>query len=167
MGLIRKTVSIATLGIVDFRSQKEQVRRAEKAQRAAQAELAGVEQAGAPPTSAWPRPSSEPARPSCSRSSRPSSPAGQDQAPRPPPGEPVAGPRLHRGAGGSAGPAVEERAKDLEPARHARRPRRPRKQAEAAAGEGARKQARSTAGGPRQKIDEVADAASELVDEHR
>ena len=45
MGLIRKTVSITTLGIVDFRSKKEQIRRAEKAQRQAQAALAGVEAA--------------------------------------------------------------------------------------------------------------------------
>lgn len=45
MGLIRKTLSIATLGIVDFRSQKELIRRAEKAQRTAQADLADVEAA--------------------------------------------------------------------------------------------------------------------------
>ena len=43
MGLIRKTLSISTLGIVDFRSKKEQIRRAEKAQRKAEKQLAGVE----------------------------------------------------------------------------------------------------------------------------
>ena len=39
MGVIRKTVSISTLGIVPFRSRKELLRRAEKDRRAAEAEL--------------------------------------------------------------------------------------------------------------------------------
>jgi len=43
--VIRKTLSISTLGIVDFRSKKELLRRAEKARRSAQAQLAGVEAA--------------------------------------------------------------------------------------------------------------------------
>ena len=41
MGIIRKTVSIGTIGIVPFRSKREQLRRAEKAHREAEAELAG------------------------------------------------------------------------------------------------------------------------------
>jgi len=45
MGLIRKTVSITTFGIVPFRSKKEQLRRAEKAYRSAQVELAGEQAA--------------------------------------------------------------------------------------------------------------------------
>jgi hypothetical protein len=47
MGLIRKTVSIGTLGIVPFRSKKEQIKRAQKAHRDAQAELAGEQAARA------------------------------------------------------------------------------------------------------------------------
>ncbi len=39
MGIIRKSASIATLGIVNFRSKKELLRRAEKGKRAAEAEL--------------------------------------------------------------------------------------------------------------------------------
>lgn len=39
MGIIRKTMSISTLGIVPFRSKKELLRRAEKGQEAAQADL--------------------------------------------------------------------------------------------------------------------------------
>lgn len=39
MGIIRKTVSIGTLGIVPFRSKRELLRRAERDQRAASAEL--------------------------------------------------------------------------------------------------------------------------------
>jgi hypothetical protein len=39
MGIIRKTASIGTLGIVSFRSKKELLRRAEKGKRAAEAEL--------------------------------------------------------------------------------------------------------------------------------
>jgi hypothetical protein len=40
MGLVRKTVSIGTLGIVPFRSKKEKLRRAEKAHRKAEEALA-------------------------------------------------------------------------------------------------------------------------------
>ena len=39
MGIIRKTLSVSTLGVVSFRSKKELLRRAEKARRAAEAEL--------------------------------------------------------------------------------------------------------------------------------
>ena len=39
MGVIRKTLSIGTLGAVSFRSKKERLRRAERAQRAAEAAL--------------------------------------------------------------------------------------------------------------------------------
>lgn len=39
MGIIRKTLSISTLGIVSFRSNKELLRRADKARRAAETEL--------------------------------------------------------------------------------------------------------------------------------
>ena len=39
MGIIRKTASIGTLGIISFRSKKELLRRAEKGKRAAEAEL--------------------------------------------------------------------------------------------------------------------------------
>ena len=39
MGLIRKTVSVATLGVVPFRSKKEKLRRAESARRKAETDL--------------------------------------------------------------------------------------------------------------------------------
>ena len=39
MGIIRKTASIGTLGIISFRSKKELLRRAEKGKRSAEAEL--------------------------------------------------------------------------------------------------------------------------------
>jgi hypothetical protein len=39
MGIIRKTLSISTLGVVPFRSKRELLRRAEKARRAAAAQL--------------------------------------------------------------------------------------------------------------------------------
>jgi len=39
MGLIRKTASISTLGLISFRSKKELLRRAEKERRAAEAEV--------------------------------------------------------------------------------------------------------------------------------
>ncbi|MEX2292995.1 MAG: hypothetical protein WD691_04345 [Acidimicrobiales bacterium] len=45
MGLIRKAASISTLGIVSFRSSKEQLRRAEKHRRAA--DLAELKASGA------------------------------------------------------------------------------------------------------------------------
>ena len=39
MGVIRKTLSIGTLGVVSFRSKKEQLRRAERSQRGAEMAL--------------------------------------------------------------------------------------------------------------------------------
>lgn len=39
MGIIRKTLSVSTLGIIPFRSKKELLRRAEKERRAAEAQL--------------------------------------------------------------------------------------------------------------------------------
>jgi hypothetical protein len=39
MGMVRKTVSIGTLGLVSFRSKKEKLRRAERSQRDAEARL--------------------------------------------------------------------------------------------------------------------------------
>ncbi|HEY9558722.1 MAG TPA: hypothetical protein VIR58_18430, partial [Acidimicrobiales bacterium] len=47
MGIIRKTLSISTLGIVPFRSKKELLHRAEQGQQAAQEELAVVQAARA------------------------------------------------------------------------------------------------------------------------
>ena len=41
MGMIRKTISVGTLGAVSFRSKKERLRRAERAQREAEASLEG------------------------------------------------------------------------------------------------------------------------------
>jgi hypothetical protein len=45
MGLIRKTASISTLGLVKFRSKKERLRRAESAQQAAELDLAAEQAA--------------------------------------------------------------------------------------------------------------------------
>jgi hypothetical protein len=39
MGMIRKTVSVGTFGMVSFRSKKERLRRAERSQRAAEMSL--------------------------------------------------------------------------------------------------------------------------------
>lgn len=47
MGIIRKTVSISTLGLVPFRSRKELLRRAERDRRAAEAQLAREQMARA------------------------------------------------------------------------------------------------------------------------
>jgi hypothetical protein len=47
MGIIRKTLSVGTLGIVPFRSKKELLRRAEKDRRAAEAALTKMEAARA------------------------------------------------------------------------------------------------------------------------
>src|SRR3546814_18594570 len=47
LGIIRKTLSISTLGIVPFRSKKELLHRAEQGQQAAQEELAVVQAARA------------------------------------------------------------------------------------------------------------------------
>jgi hypothetical protein len=47
MGLIRKTVSISTLGLVPFRSKRERLRRAEAAQQEASSELAAEQAARA------------------------------------------------------------------------------------------------------------------------
>ena len=45
MGLIRKTLSVGTLGLVSFRGKKEKLRRAERSQRAAESSLLGEHQA--------------------------------------------------------------------------------------------------------------------------
>ena len=41
MGLIRKTLSVGTCGVVSFRSKKERLRRAERSQHDAEASLIG------------------------------------------------------------------------------------------------------------------------------
>src|SRR6266404_2065672 len=45
MGVIRKTLSVGTLGLVSFRSKKERLRRAERSQRQAEASLLGEQAA--------------------------------------------------------------------------------------------------------------------------
>ncbi len=166
MGLIRKTVSIATLGIVDFRSQKELVRRAEKAQRAAQADLASIDKARAL-TDKRLVAAEQRARDAEALASRQAELARQGKTKR----------RDRRrsnrsdaidsigGLVASAGPAVEERARDLS-RRGRKAAKKARKQAEDAAAK-ARKQAQKHGRRARRKIDEITERAGELVDEHR
>jgi hypothetical protein len=177
VGLIRKTLSISTLGIVDFRSKKEQIRRAEKAQRAAQAELAGVEAA---------RVATDQRLAEAEKRAHKAELLALQQAKKANEGK--ASRRERRkartsqaletieGLVASAGPAVEEQAKKLsrrsrKAAKKARKQaevtaKKTRKQAEAAA-EKASKQARKQARRAKAKVDDVTASAGELIDQHR
>jgi hypothetical protein len=165
VGLIRKTLSVSTLGIVDFRSKKEQLRRAEKAHRAARAELVGEQAA---------RSTADQRIAAAEKRARQAELLALQQAKK----ADIAkgGRRARRRAAASQAfeaiegfvttntPVVEERAKDL--GRRGRKAAaKAAKQAEAAAAK-ARKEARKQAKRAKQKLDEVGDAASEFVKEH-
>ena len=166
MGLIRKTLSISTFGIVDFRSKKEQIRRAEKAQRAAQAELAGVEAA---------RRVTDQRLAEAETRARKAELLALRQAKLADEGKTSRRDRRHarrsdaleaiEGLVASAGPAVEEQAKKLS-RRGRKAAKKARKQAEAAADK-ASKQARKQGRRAKAKVEEVAASAGELVDQHR
>lgn len=166
MGLIRKTLSISTLGIVDFRSKKELLRRAEKAQRAAQAQLAGVEAARAVTDqrlAAAEKRARDAERQALQQAKKASEAKGRRRDRR----RAAASEALDTIGGlvSSAGPAVEERAKDLS-RRGRKAAAKASKQAEAAAGK-ARKQAQKQGRRAKKKLDEVTDAAAGFIEERR
>jgi hypothetical protein len=166
VGVIRKTVSISTLGIVDFRSKKEQLRRADKAHRAAQAELIGEQAA---------RAAADKRIAAAEKRARQAELLALQQAKK---ADVASGKRRDRrkaaasqaieaieGFVSASTPVVEERAKDL--GRRGRKAAsKAAKRAEAAGAE-ARKQARKQGRRARKKLDEVSDAASDFVKEHR
>jgi hypothetical protein len=166
VGLIRKTLSISTLGIVDFRSKKEQIRRAEKAQRAAQAELAGVEAARAV-TDARLAAAEKRAKNAEVVARQQAKLAGEGKTKRRDRRRGSAAQALEaiEDLVSSAGPAVEEQAKKLS-RRGKKAAKKARKQAEAAAAT-AQKQARKQSRRAKAKVSEVASVASELIDQHR
>ena len=160
MGLIRKTMSISTLGIVDFRSKKELLRRAEKAQREARAQLAG-EQAARATADRRIVAAEKRARQAELLAAQQAKKAEAAKAKR----------RRHRRRNrvldvrDSATGPLEERARDL--GRRGRKAAaKASKRAEAAAGE-ARKRARKQAKRGKQKLDDVSDAAGDFVRDHR
>lgn len=166
MGVIRKTLSISTLGIVDFRSKKELLRRAEKAHRAARAELAGEQAAR---TAADKRIAAAEKRTrqaelfALQQAKKADAAKGKRRARR----KAAAGQAFEaiEGFVSATTPVVEERAKEL--GRRGRKAAaKAAKQAEAAAAK-ARKGARKQGKRAKQKLDEVSDAASDFVKEHR
>lgn len=166
MGVIRKTLSISTLGIVDFRSKKEQLRRAEKAHRAARAELAGEQAA---------RTAADKRITAAEKRTHQAELLALQQAKK---AEAAKGKRRARRKAATnqafeaiedfvsaTTPVVEERAKEL--GRRGRKAAaKAAKQAEAAAAK-ARKEARKQGKRAKHKFDEVSDAATEFVKEHR
>jgi len=165
VGVIRKTLSISTLGIVDFRSKKELLRRAEKAQRAAQAELIGEQAARAAAdkriTAAEKR-----ARQAEQLAVQQARKAGAAKAKRRGRRKGAAEQVFDalEGARNAAGP-LEDRVKDL--GRRGRKAAaKAAKQAEAAADD-ARKRARKQARRTKQRLDEVSGAATDFVKDHR
>ncbi len=166
MGLIRKTLSISTLGIVDFRSKKEQLRRAEKAHRAARAELVGEQAA---------RAAADKRIAEAEKRARQAELVALQQSKK---ADVASGKRRDRRRAAAAhakeaieefvttnAPVVEERAKDL--GRRGRKAAtKAAKQAEVAAAK-ARKEARKQGKKAKSKFDEVSDAAGELIKEHR
>lgn len=166
MGVIRKTLSISTLGIIDFRSKKEQLRRAEKAQRSARAELAGEQAA---------RAAADRRIAAAERRARQAELVALQQAKK---AEVASGKRRDRRRAKanqaidaieefvtSNAPVLEEHAKDL--GRRGRKAAaKAAKQAEAAA-EKASKQARKHGKRAKQKLDDVADDVNDFVKDRR
>ncbi len=159
MGVIRKTLSISTLGIVNFRSKKENLRRAEKARREALAELEGEQLA---------RTAADKRIAAAEKRARQAELLALQQSKR---ADVARGKRRTRrraaaaqafdtleGLVSSTTPAVEARAKDL--GRRGRKAAvKARKRAEAAA-EDARKQARKQSKRARKRLGEASDAAA-------
>lgn len=177
MGLIRKTLSISTLGVVDFRSTKELLRRAEKAHEAAEAELASEQAA---------RTAADRRIAAAEKRARQAELLALQQAKK---AEVAKGKRRDRRKAATAQafdaiegfvstttPVVEERAKDLS-RRGRKAAAKAGKQAEAAAAKAAKqaeaaaakaqKEARKQGKRAKRKFDEVSDAASDFVKEHR
>ena len=166
MGLIRKTASVATLGIIPFRSKKEKLRRAEKAHREAQVDLAGEQAA---------RAEADKRLVAAEKRARQAELQALQQAKR---ADVARGKRKERRRKarsearaaiedlvGSATPVVEERAKDL--GRRGRKAAaKAAKRAEAAAEE-ARKQAKKQGRRARKKMVDLTEAASPKIESLR
>ena len=166
MGVIRKTLSISTLGIIDFRSKKEQLRRAEKAHRVARAELVGEQAA---------RSAADKRIGAAEKRAHQAELLALQQAKK---ADVARGKRRdrRRAAGSQAMdaieglvtanlPGVEERAKDL--GRRGRKAAaKATKRAEAAAAE-ARKRARKQGKRAKHKLDELGDDVTGFVNDHR
>lgn len=170
MGVIRKAASISTLGLVNFRSKKELLRRADKERRAVESELSTVQAA---------RKALDDRIAATEKRARQAELLALQQAKK---AEVAQGKRRARrkaaanqaletieGKVKEAAPVVEERAKDL-----SRRGRKAAAKATAkaleqaeVAGAKAQKQARKQSKRAKQKLDEVSDAATEFVREHR
>lgn len=166
MGLIRKTVSIGTLGIVPFRSKKEKLRRAEKAHREAQAELIGEQAA---------RAESDKRLAAAEKRTRQAELLALQQAKK---ADIASGKRKARRRKarreartaiedlvGSATPVVEERAKALS-RRGRKAASKAAKRAEAAAEE-ARKQAKKQGRKARKKVVDLTEAAAPRIESLR
>ena len=164
MGLIRKTLSISTLGIVDFRSKKEQLRRAEKARLAAQAELIG-EQAARAAADQRIAAAEKRARQSELLALQQAKKAGASRGRRRKRGQAAISQTIEalEGLVASGPPAAEARAKDL--GRRGRKAAaKAAKRAEAAAGE-ARKAARKR--GRRARKDDAVERGGDMADQAR
>lgn len=166
MGLIRKTASISTLGLISFRSKKELLRRAEKDRRAAEAEVERTRTA---------RAALDARLVETEKRARQAEAVARQRA-NPDDGA-KGGRRARRKAAANqaidavedfvstAAPQVEQRAKEL--GRRGRKAaEKAAKQAEAMA-EKAQKQARKRGKEAKAKIDEASDAASERLREKR
>jgi hypothetical protein len=167
VGVIRKTLSISTFGIVDFRSKKEQLRRAEKAHRAARAELVGEQaaRAAADKRLAAAEKRAQQAELLALQQSTQADVAQRKRRRRARRKAAAAQAiEVTRGLVTANAPAVEERAKDL--GRRGRKAAaKAAKRAEAAAAQ-ARKQARKQGKRAKHTIDLVKEEAKDLVDEH-
>ncbi len=166
MGLIRKTASVATLGIIPFRSKKEKLRRAEKAHREAEAELLGEQAA---------RAESDKRLAAAEKRARNAELLALQQAKK---ADIARGKRRDRRRKarahardaiddlvGSTTPVVEERAKELS-RRGRKAAAKAAKRAEAAAEE-ARKQAKKQGRRARKKMVDLTDAAAPKIESLR
>lgn len=166
MGVIRKTLSISTLGIVNFRSKKEQLRRAEKAHRAARAELEGEQAA---------RSAADKRIAAAEKRTRQAEMLALQQAKK---ADIARGKRRERRRASASQareaieglvatnlPAMEERAKDL--GRRGRKAAaKAAKQAEAAASK-TRKQARKQGKRSKEKLDQLGEDVAGFINDHR
>lgn len=166
MGLIRKTASISTLGLIKFRSKKELLRKAEKERRAAESEVAAMQRA---------RQAVDARLVESEKRARRAELQALQQAKRADGAK--GGRRARRKAAANQAidavedfvstkaPQVEQRAKEL--GRRGRKAAaKAAKQAEAVA-EKAQKEARKRGKEAKAKLDEVSDAATEFVRERR
>lgn len=166
MGVIRKAASISTLGLINFRSKKELVKRAEKERDAAQTDLERAKLA---------RSALDEQVSATEKRARKAELAALQQAKA---NEKQKGSRRKRRKDkanqaidavedfvSTTAPVVEQRAKDLS-RRGRKAAAKATKQAEEAAAK-AQKQAKKHGKRAKEKLDEVSTAAGEFVSEHR